>query len=337
MRFALSEEQELVQKTTEDVCAQVFGDLPGQISDTEAAELRRRGWEVLVDLGLVGLLVPEELGGSGGTVTDACVVAEVLGSYIAPVPYVGTAIAAASLLRLPGAPVGELGRLAKGEPYSVLLDSRLQEPESVATVAFDWSEGSRGVVLAQGRRPVVHELVGGESFEDIDALHPLCRVDPIAADPSGSEAARRARAVTWTGAAAFLTGLADGAMAQAVTYASQREQYGRPIGSFQSVQHMCAEMLFDVETSRSIMYGASWAVEQAPLHEAERLAAVAKFHAGAAAVRVCETAIQVLGGIGITQEHNAHLRLRSAHLYNAAFGDSDVTLELLAQQTLEQA
>lgn len=152
-----------------------------------------------------------------------------------------------------------------------------------------------------------------------------------------SDGARRTRAVTWTGSAALLIGLAEGALNQAVDYARHREQYGRPIGSFQAVQHLCADMLVDVETSRSIAYGASWAAEHAPIDEAERIAAAAKSHAGAAAIRTCERGIQVLGGIGVTQEHDAHLRLRTAHLHSAAFGNTDAPLMLLAGRVLEKA
>jgi alkylation response protein AidB-like acyl-CoA dehydrogenase len=281
--------------------------------------------------------VPEQQGGSDGSATDACVVAEVLGRHIAPVPYVGTAIAAAALLQLAEGQPEALADLCGGGAYSVLLGDRLEEPATEATVAFDWTQGARGVALSPNGTASVHDLVEDAPVEDIDPLHPLRRVRPVPAAPAWTEGARRARAVAWTGAAAFLTGLADGALRQAVDYAGQREQYGRPIGSFQAVQHLCADMLVDVQTSRSISYGASWAVDHAPIGAAEQASAAAKSYAGAAAIRVCETGIQVLGGIGVTREHDAHLRLRSAHLHNAAFGGTDAPLVLLARRALEKA
>lgn len=335
MRFALSEDQLFLQRTTADVCAQLFTESAVRAASTDGGALRADAWKKLVELDLVGLLVPEEYGGAGAAVTDACVVAEVLGRHIAPVPYVGTAVAAVALLRLAGGPAGSLAEIAGGTACSVLLDARLDVPETEATIAFDWSRGAWGVGLGPDGAATVHDLAGDTPVDDIDPLHPLRRVRPVATTAPDSAGARRARAVAWTGAAAFLTGLADGALRQAVDYAGQREQYGRPIGSFQAVQHLCADMLVDVETARSITYGASWAVEHAPIEEAERLAAAAKSYAGPAAVRVCENGIQVLGGIGVTQEHDAHLRLRSAHLHDAAFGGPDAPLALLASRALE--
>lgn len=336
MHFALSEGQRVLQQTADAVGARLSAEAPVGDAQTDGGALRARWWSTLVDLDLVALLVPEHQGGAGGSLTDACVVAEALGRHTAPVPYVGTAIAAAALLRFADGPEESLARLCRGAAYSVLLDDHLEDPHATATVAFDWVEGAQGVALSPGGLATVHDLADTDPIMDIDPLHRLGRHRPILAGPASGEGARRARAVTWTGAAAFLTGLADGALRQAVEYARQREQYGRPIGSFQAVKHLCADMLFDVETSRSIAYGASWAAEHAPIDEAERVASAAKSYAGAAAIRVCETAIQVLGGIGVTQEHDAHLRLRSAHLHHAAFGNPDAPLMLLAGRVLDQ-
>jgi alkylation response protein AidB-like acyl-CoA dehydrogenase len=336
MHFALSDDQRALQRTTAELSAHLFSDSAVRDSRGDNGALRAEAWRKLADLDLLGLLVPEDQGGSGGTVTDACIVAEVLGRFLAPVPYVGTAIAAAALLRFADGPPEHLAQLSGGDAYSVLLGSQFQEPTGQAVLAFDWSDGARGVALSSDGRAEVHELGHPIPLSDIDPLHPLRTVDPVAAAPAIGEGARRARAAAWSGAAALLTGVADGALLEAVSYAKQREQYGRPIGSFQAVQHLCADMLFDVETSRSIAYGASWAVEHASIDEAETLAATAKAHAGAAAIRACETGIQVLGGIGVTEENDAHLRLRTAHLHNAFFGSTDAPLLLLADAVLAE-
>ncbi|GAA1867060.1 hypothetical protein GCM10009836_54350 [Pseudonocardia ailaonensis] len=335
MRFALSEDQVFLQQTTAEVAAHLFADSAVRSAASDGGALRADAWKKLTELDLVGMLVPEDQGGAGGSVTDACVVAEVLGRFIAPVPYVATAIATASLLRLAGGPAESLADLAGGTAYAPLLDARLDIPVAEATIAFDWTRGAWGVALGADGRAAVHALAEDAVVDDIDPLHPLRRVRPVPTGAPDSEAARRCRAIAWTGTAAFLTGLADGALRQAVDYAGQREQYGQPIGSFQAVQHLCSDMLVDVETARSVTYGASWAVEHAPIDEAERLAASAKAYAGPASLRVCETGIQVLGGIGVTQEHEAHLRLRSAHLHDSAFGGTDAPLALLARRAIE--
>jgi len=338
MRFALSEDQQFLQRMLDELVEQTLTSTPARQAATDGGELRGALWSKLVELDLVSLLVPVAHGGSGGSVTDACVVAEVLGRHLAPVPYVGTAIAAASLLRFADGPVDALVALASGEPYSVLLDRDLGDSAAFASIAFDWVAGAQGVVLSPDGAVVTYELADGDAIDDLDRLHRLRQFDPVPAGaPAQSEAARRARAVTWVGTAALLTGLADGAMSVATEYARHREQYQRPIGSFQAVQHLCADMLVDVETSRSITYGASWAAEHAPIEDAERAAAAAKSYSGAAAVRVCEASIQVLGGIGVTAEHDAHLRLRTAHLHHRAFGGTDGPLLLLADSIVERA
>jgi len=333
VHFALSDEQLLLQQLAEDVGVQLFSGAAIHAAGTDGGALRAAAWKRLVELDLVGLLVPADVGGAGGSLTDACVVAEGLGRHVAPLPYVGTAIAAAAFLRV-GAGVPEAqADLAAGGAYSVLLDERLGLAGGRAVLAFDWSPGAWGVALGADRAVVV-DLVDEGPLDDVDPVHPLRRVAPVPTSSPATESARRAVAAAWTGAAAYLLGLADGALCEAVAYAGQREQYGRPIGSFQAIQHICADMLVDVETSRSIVYGASWAVDAAAVDEAERLAAAAKAYVGDAAVRVCEAGIQVLGGIGVTREHGSHLRLRSAHLHNAAFGGTDAPLAVLATGAL---
>lgn len=335
MHFALSEDQQFLQKVTDEVVGEMLMATPARQAATDGGRLRSALWSKLAELDLVALLVPAEGGGSGGSLTDACVVAEVLGRHLAPVPYVGTAIAAASVLRFAGGSSEALSALAAGKPYAILLDQELTDAGPSANIAFDWVEDAQGVALSPSGVARTYDLRAGQALDDVDPLHRLRRFDPVPVGAPRGAGARRARAMTWAGAAALLTGLADGALTTATEYARQRHQYQRPIGSFQAVQHLCADMLVDVETARSVTYGASWAAEHASIDEAERVAAAAKVHAGAAAVRTCETSIQVLGGIGVTEEHDAHLRLRTAHLHHAAFGGADAPALLLAERILE--
>jgi alkylation response protein AidB-like acyl-CoA dehydrogenase len=97
---------------------------------------------------------------------------------------------------------------------------------------------------------------------------------------------------------------------------------------------MCADMLVDVESSRSIVLGASWVVEHRSAVQAERVGASAFVWAAAAAVRACQTSIQVLGGIGVTIEHAAHHRLRTAHHFERALGGTRAAARTLAGQKI---
>ena len=120
---------------------------------------------------------------------------------------------------------------------------------------------------------------------------------------------------------AEMLGSAEAVMDLAVEYAKVREQFGRPIGSFQAVKHRCADMLVDVEGMRSAVYHAAWTLGAATA-DAPAAAATAKIWCSDAAVRVAESALQVHGGIGFTWEADVHLYLKRAQLDGVAFGDA---------------
>ena len=120
---------------------------------------------------------------------------------------------------------------------------------------------------------------------------------------------------------AEMLGAAETVMGMAVEYAKVREQFGRPIGSFQAVKHRCADMLVDVEGMRSAAYHAAWALG-AGGSEAAEAAAVAKIWCSDAGLRVAESALQVHGGIGFTWEADVHLYLKRAQLDSLSFGDA---------------
>jgi alkylation response protein AidB-like acyl-CoA dehydrogenase len=321
VQFELSAEEKLLQETVADFGRERFG---GEAAPrTSEADWRTR-WEELTAMGLTGILIPEELGGSGGTLLDACLVAEQLGRVHAWIPFAGSGIVAASAL-LAGDPADpsrskHLSELAAGGVFSLLVDEQLGWLAGAPRLALDWRPGARAVLYGDSGVEVVDaELAEGPS---VDPLHPT---GLLAASPAGGQHPpgpdlRRALAAGRVGLAAWLTGVATAALEEAVAYAKERRQFGVPIGSFQAVQHLCADMLVDVETSRSVTYGAAWTVAQRPQAEAERVAAAAKSWCSAAAVRVCQTSIQVFGGIGVTREHPAHLRLRTAHAFGAALG-----------------
>jgi alkylation response protein AidB-like acyl-CoA dehydrogenase len=124
-------------------------------------------------------------------------------------------------------------------------------------------------------------------------------------------------------AAADLVGTMRGAVALACSYAKDRKQYGAPIGSFQAVQHLLADAFVAVEGSRSVALHAAWAVDALPPADAVAAASLAKAYAGRAGRTVCETAIQVHGGIGNTWECLAHVHLRRALLSIDLLGGTD--------------
>jgi alkylation response protein AidB-like acyl-CoA dehydrogenase len=133
---------------------------------------------------------------------------------------------------------------------------------------------------------------------------------------------------------ADLLGAAHAALDGAVAHAAERRQFGRPVGSFQAVQHLCAEALVSVEASRSATWHAAWAVDALAPAEALRAARVAKAWCSEAALQVVEAAVQVWGGLGITWECPVHLFQRRVLLSRRLFGDEAFHLDRLGRQLL---
>ncbi len=129
---------------------------------------------------------------------------------------------------------------------------------------------------------------------------------------------------------AEMMGGAEKVLEMSVEYSKVREQFGRPIGSFQAVQHKCANMLVDIESARSAVYYAAWAVSN-EVDEASLGAALAKAAASDAYRRTSAEAIQVHGGIGFTWEHDLHLYFKRAKSSEFTFGDANYNREIVAQ------
>jgi alkylation response protein AidB-like acyl-CoA dehydrogenase len=121
----------------------------------------------------------------------------------------------------------------------------------------------------------------------------------------------------------------------AVAYAGQREQFGRPIGSFQAIKHRCADMLVQLETSRTAAYYAAWALaSDAP--ECARAVSMAKAYCGDAARFVCNETVQIHGGVGFTWEVDLHLYLRRAKTLEYSYGDASAHRERVLSATLAE-
>jgi alkylation response protein AidB-like acyl-CoA dehydrogenase len=135
--------------------------------------------------------------------------------------------------------------------------------------------------------------------------------------------------------AAELLGGAQRMLEASVDYAKVREQFGRPIGSFQAVKHRCADMLVDVEGMRSAVWYAAWAVDT-NAEDRSLAASTAKAWASDAGMRVMNSALQVHGGIGFTWEHDLHLYLKRAQLDSVLFGDAVYHRERIARLLKER-
>ena len=333
MHALLDEEQEALREMARDLARALATEQP---SDLETA-LTEEGWQTLVQTGLVGLHAPEELGGGGASGVELAVVTEQLGRSLVREPYVGSAVFAAELARVSGAD-DYLRRLCEGTlRVTVALTPELDAIAAVNTpgaVAWDCAGCDQALMLDGGA--VVAVDLQGDPVNSIDVTREVWRIDPAAVPVEvGSltgDAETRWLTVALTGLAADLVGVMDGALARAVRYACEREQFGVPIGSFQAIAHMCADQAVSVSAARSTLNYAAWCIDQCPPPEALLAARTAKAFAAEASRTVCEAAIQVHGGIGITWECSAHLYLRRALMSRQVLGDERYHLRKLAEE-----
>ncbi|MFN8036711.1 MAG: acyl-CoA dehydrogenase [Acidimicrobiia bacterium] len=294
-------------------------------------------WHDLREQGWLGLHVSEELGGEGFGLPELVVVLEELGRAVAPGPFVPTVLAAA-ILEAAGGHDEYLMALATGTSVgAVALTGALEGEETDGGVRLS---GTLGVVVSAQLADVLVVparvdgtvcwcvLLAGE-FEarELPSIDLNRRVGEVSVDVTvaprrvlaGLHSAR-VRELAGLLFAAEAVGLAGWCVDTAADYAKAREQFGRPIGQFQGVKHRCAEMLAHTELARAAVWDAARSIDEEDVAPFTVAAAVSL--AVDAAVEAGKSCVQVLGGIGFTWEHDAHLYLRRATAIRALVGPS---------------
>ncbi|MFJ3902254.1 acyl-CoA dehydrogenase [Streptomyces sp. NPDC090025] len=313
----------------------------------ELAATRPAYWTGLAGQGLLGVHLPEECGGAGGSLTDLAVVLEEAARALLPGPYLPSVLAAELL-----------HRAGRGEEAAAVC-----EGERIAAVALDAgtltaapSHSADGLVLDGLAPPVlgaacadllilparaVHGTVWLAVDADTLAVRPQTGADPtrptaeVRADgvlvPAGrllgaldTATVRDLAAVLF---AADACGTAGRALDTAAEHARTRVQFDKPIGQFQGVKHLCADMLVRLEQARALTWDAARAAHETRVGDASGTrsltAALAAATALDAAYTVAKDSIQILGGIGFTWEHDAHLALRRALVARQLLGTGD--------------
>ena len=315
----------------------------------EPAEL----WQGLARQGLLGMHLAEDVGGAGGTTVEAAIAAAELGNVLSGAMFVPTVTVSTILQLAGGATRRHLSGLADGSTTAALAASTeglVARREGDALVVT----GTAGVVPGAAAADLLLLGAGGDGqdvwfiveaarvgvrqLDSLDATRPVAAVelDGLRVPPDDvikdlDTATVRAAAVTL--AAAEAAGIAGWCLTTAVDYAKVREQFGRPIGQFQAVKHACAEMLVHVEQARASAWDAARAIDQPD--QRELTAAVAGAAALDAAVNCAKTCIQILGGIGFTWEHDAHLFLRRAVALRQILGPAGVWRAQAARLALQ--
>jgi alkylation response protein AidB-like acyl-CoA dehydrogenase len=309
-------------------------------SDTESLP---SFWSELAGLGWLGLHIPEDRGGEGYGLPELSLVLEALAGAVAPGPFLPTVLASA-LINVLGADPELATGLADG--------TRTAGVGFGGSLRLDGStvEGNAGPVLGAGLADVlllvvdadvvvVESAADGVTLGDSTDLDPTRRSPRVALAGAPATVLAGARPVLTrlarTLAAAEAAGLATACTEMAVAYAKEREQFGRTIGSFQAVKHLCANMLVEAEMATAAAWDAARCDPAGKDNPASDLAcAVAAARALPAAVRNAQANIQVHGGIGFTWEHDAGIYLRRANVLAAlvgALGDADLEVAALVK------
>jgi alkylation response protein AidB-like acyl-CoA dehydrogenase len=330
-------------------------------------------WRKIAEQGWTGMILPEEYGGFGMGLVEMAAALEEMGRALLPGPFFSTVLMAGPLLEKAGAGAAKqkyLSAIAGGDSkatVALLEESASWSPDSVQLQATS----SGGSYALDGRKLfvldaaaadfliVVARLNGelalflvpsktaGLSIKDLPAMDSTRKLHEVAL--SGVSVPREnllaegkpARAaldhmlnVATAGLVAEMTGGMQRLLEMTVEYAKTRKQFGRPIGQFQAVQHLCADMLVYTESSRSAAYYAAWAIQEG-VPEAPLAVSVAKAYASDAYREVGNRAIQVHGGMGFTWENDAHLFYRRAKASELAFGDAAYHRERIAKLVID--
>ncbi len=332
MDVRLSAEQHAVR----DAAAQVLGRLgPHTVRDLDDAERAARLDAAVGAAGWRELRVEADGGGPLASGVETAILAEELARGLADVAFLGPTLAA-ELRRRAGAPpaaapetvacTADLGRLAVAHDGAT-PDGAVAVDALGATAALLLVPAGGGWALA------TVDAKGADGH--LDLTRPMAALEPGAlavAVPDQARSLTDEDLTAWTAlglalTAADLVGTMRGAVDLACTYAKDRRQYGSPIGSFQAVQHLLADAFVAMEGSRSAALHAAWAVDALSAGDALAAGAVAKAYGARAARAVCETAIQVHGGIGNTWECLAHVFLRRALLSTDVLGGVGANLD----------
>jgi alkylation response protein AidB-like acyl-CoA dehydrogenase len=310
MEFDFNDEQREIKSTAREFIADRFK--PEKVRELAESDdpYDEAIWAEMCELGWPGIAISEEFGGQGLGVIELVILQEQLGYACAPSPMISNAFAGA-VIEAAGSDEQKqrwLPGIASGQGRGA---AELSNDDGAIVGA---AQGASILVLAEGDgarlvEPAAAEL---ERLDLIDTTRAYFRVSADGGDSLPGDVAG-AVGTGQVALAAELVGVAQRALDIGVEYAKEREQFGRPIGAYQAVSHRLAEMLWDVEEARSLTYYAGWCADAEP-DSLALAASMAKARASDAAASVTHEAIQTLGGIGFTWEHDVHFLLKRARV-----------------------
>ncbi|MEV4169898.1 acyl-CoA dehydrogenase family protein [Nonomuraea sp. NPDC049709] len=297
-------------------------------------------WKTLAgEIGVAGLLVPEELGGAGASASEVAVVLEELGRAVAPVPFfTSSVLATQALLPTRDALLGELAEGRSTAALAVSFAASPYRPDRGSSVSVDDQGRLSGTVTGVAGAEVADVLlvpVAGDLYAvegvPVEVVPSLDLTRPVATVTFARTPARRVGACDLAGVLRFGAGLlaseqlgvAEWCLDTTLAYVKERHQFARPVGSFQAIKHRLADLWLDVVRARA-------AARNAVADSSSVSVAVAQSWNAGVAVHAAEEALQLHGGIGMTWEHPVHLYLKRAKATEIALGTPGDHREALA-------
>jgi alkylation response protein AidB-like acyl-CoA dehydrogenase len=372
MDLGLDEQQEMLRNFARDFLEKECPEqLVRQMEEDEkgySPEL----WQKMAQQGWMGLIIPEEYGGTGMNICELVVLLEEFGRALVPGPFIPTVV-------LGGVPIMEAGteeqkkqylpKIASGE---LIMTMALTEPSAkwtadgvtleakkdggdyvlngtklfvqdahvtdmMVVVARTGGSGEDGITLflVDSKSPgikfeVLKTIAADKQAEVVFENVKVPAANILGAEGKGWPIVEKTKSVATVAACAYLVGLSQMDFDVTLNYAKERVQFGRPIGSFQAIQHKLADAVIDVDGSRFITYKAAWSLQEGE-PDADTMISMAKAWTSDASRRVVAHGQQIHGGIGFTKEYKIQLYFRRQKWMELMWGDADYHRELVAQ------
>ncbi|MDY7018682.1 MAG: acyl-CoA dehydrogenase family protein [Chloroflexota bacterium] len=368
MDLGYSESEQMIKTTAREFLERECPKSLVRAMEEDDTGYPRELWQRMAGLGWMGLIFPEEYGGSNDTFLALVLLIEEMGRALLPGPFIATVVCG-------GLPILYYGSEAQKEEYlpkiaagDIVLTQAFIAPDLPTTrpeveemvVVKDGSYILSGVKLFAPYAHIADCLVYSSRVTEEDTLFlvdakqsevkssvlpsigsdkqcevvlnnmPVSETNVLGKKGQGQEIIGKIGEWGSLAQCGFILGELERVLEMTVEYAKQRVQFNKPIGSFQSIQHQCADMVMDIDTTKFLTYQAAWKLsQQVP---ATKEISLAKARASDASKRVCLLGVKVHGGIGIMEDHDMSLYYRKAKAGEIAFGDGDFHREIVAQQ-----
>ena len=366
MDFVFSESQNIMINSIRSFLLKEAKNLARNMEKTPEG-YSREIWQKMAALGCMGIIFPEEYGGTVGDFLDLILLLEEMGKALVPGPFIPTIVSGAAILQygselqkqqlLPKLIDGELilsyaffppdaailGEVTKDQVVTkdegyVLSGTRVFVPfghTADCLVYYTNISNSGTLFLINTTAPGVkctplESLAGDKPSEVILDGVEVSRNSILGETGKGREIRRKIEELGALAHSGFIVGMLGQVLKMSVDHAKEREQFDSKIGSFQAIQHQCADMATDIEQAKYLTYYAAWKLAQGV--PAQKEISMAKAWASDISRRVGLLGVKILGGTGVSEEHDMQLYFRNAKASEQAFGDGDFHREVVAQQ-----